>query len=95
MGIFSKFGAVEVSGKNFYRLLQAGEAGGVIHNKRSIDDDSTNEVRALTLQVTSDSYCNLGPSACSQWPSCEAVLLYPGGAREVYKNKGEDYRLFW
>jgi len=25
MGIFSKFGAVEVSGKNFYRLLQAGE----------------------------------------------------------------------
>jgi len=28
MEIFSKFGAVEVSGKNFYRLLQAGEAGG-------------------------------------------------------------------
>jgi len=25
----------------------------------------------------------------------EAVLLYPGGAREAYKNKGEEYKLFW
>lgn len=25
----------------------------------------------------------------------EAVLLFPGGAREVNKRKGEEYRLFW
>ncbi|KAK9838483.1 hypothetical protein WJX81_002279 [Elliptochloris bilobata] len=25
----------------------------------------------------------------------EAVLLFPGGVREAYKGKGEDYRLFW
>ncbi|CAD7704397.1 unnamed protein product [Ostreobium quekettii] len=25
----------------------------------------------------------------------EAVLLYPGGVREAYKNKNEDYQLFW
>ncbi|KAM3567635.1 hypothetical protein VYU27_010224, partial [Nannochloropsis oceanica] len=25
----------------------------------------------------------------------EAVLLFPGGARETYHRKGEDYRLFW
>ena len=25
----------------------------------------------------------------------EAVLLFPGGVREAYKRKGEDYKLFW
>ena len=25
----------------------------------------------------------------------EAVLLFPGGARGVFKRKGEDYQLFW
>ncbi|CAL8462015.1 g1546 [Coccomyxa elongata] len=25
----------------------------------------------------------------------EAVLLFPGGVREAYKGKGEEYRLFW
>jgi len=25
----------------------------------------------------------------------ECVLLFPGGAREVFKRKGEEYRLFW
>jgi len=25
----------------------------------------------------------------------ECVLLFPGGAREVFKRKGEQYRLFW
>lgn len=25
----------------------------------------------------------------------ESVLVYPGGAREVYKRKGEKYKLFW
>jgi len=27
--------------------------------------------------------------------SNETVLLFPGGAREVFKRKGEEYRLFW
>jgi len=27
--------------------------------------------------------------------SGEAVLLFPGGAREVFKRKGEEYTLFW
>eukprot|EP00890_Picochlorum_soloecismus_P004874 jgi/Picsp_1/5388/NSC_02748-R1_protein len=25
----------------------------------------------------------------------EAILLYPGGAREAYRKKGEEYKLFW
>ena len=25
----------------------------------------------------------------------ESVLLFPGGGREVFKRKGEDYQLFW
>ena len=27
--------------------------------------------------------------------SNETVLLFPGGAREVFKRKGGEYRLFW
>jgi len=47
--LFSRFGAVRVSGKGLHSLLAGGEA----------------------------------------------VLLYPGGVREAYRRKGEDYRLFW
>lgn len=43
------YGAVTVSGKNIFSLLQQGEA----------------------------------------------VLLYPGGVREAYKGRGEQYQLFW
>ena len=25
----------------------------------------------------------------------ESVLLFPGGVREAYKRKGEEYRTFW
>lgn len=25
----------------------------------------------------------------------EAVLLFPGGVREAYKRRGEEYQLFW
>ena len=45
----SEFGAVPVSGRNFIRLLQNGEA----------------------------------------------VLLFPGGVREAYRRRGEEYQLFW
>ena len=46
---FTSFGAVPVSGANFYRLLAANET----------------------------------------------VLLFPGGVREAFKRKDEEYRLFW
>eukprot|EP00887_Chlorella_sp_A99_P005096 scaffold25.g5096.t1 len=45
----TEFGAVPVSGKNFFQLMRNGEA----------------------------------------------VLLFPGGVREAYKRRGEEYRLFW
>jgi hypothetical protein len=48
-GILSSYGAVPVSGRNMYRLMEAGEV----------------------------------------------VLLYPGGVREAYKRKGEEYKLIW
>ena len=46
---FTTFGAVPVTGRNFYKLLAAGEC----------------------------------------------VLLFPGGVREAFKRKNEDYKLFW
>ena len=49
MGMFTTFGAVPVSGINFYKLLDAGET----------------------------------------------VLLFPGGVREAFKRKNEEYKLFW
>ena len=49
VGMFTTFGAVPVSGMNFYRLLDAGET----------------------------------------------VLLFPGGVREAFKRKNEEYKLFW
>ena len=49
LSAFTTFGAVPVSGKNFYNLLAAGEV----------------------------------------------VLLFPGGVREAFKRKNEDYKLFW
>ena len=45
----TEWGAVPVSGRNFFKLMAQGEA----------------------------------------------VLLFPGGAREAYKRRGEDYALFW
>ena len=45
----TEWGAVPVSGRNFFKLMSQGEA----------------------------------------------VLLFPGGAREAYKRRGEDYALFW
>ncbi|KAL7526569.1 hypothetical protein ACHAXR_006268 [Thalassiosira sp. AJA248-18] len=48
-GDFQMFGAVQVSPKNFYRLMASGQTG----------------------------------------------LLFPGGVREVFHGKGEDYELFW
>lgn len=45
----TEWGAVPVSGRNFFKLMQQGEA----------------------------------------------VLLFPGGAREAYKRRGEQYELFW
>jgi len=48
-GDFQTFGAVMVTPKNFYRLMQTGQAG----------------------------------------------LLFPGGVREVFHGKGEEYALFW
>ena len=48
-GFFTRFGAVEVTGKNFYKLLKNGET----------------------------------------------VLLFPGGVREAYKRKHEEYQLNW
>ena len=47
--MFTTFGAVPVSGMNFYRLLDAGET----------------------------------------------VLLFPGGVREAFKRRNEEYKLFW
>lgn len=47
--VFSQFGAVQVSGRNLHRLLEAEEA----------------------------------------------VLLFPGGVREAFKGRGEEYKLFW
>ena len=49
VGMFTTFGAVPVSGMNFYKLLDAGET----------------------------------------------VLLFPGGVREAFKRKNEEYKLFW
>ena len=49
VGMFTTFGAVPVSGMNFYRLLDAGET----------------------------------------------VLLFPGGVREAFKRRNEEYKLFW
>ena len=49
LNTFTTFGAVPVTGKNFYKLLAAGEV----------------------------------------------VLLFPGGVREAFKRKNEEYRLFW
>jgi len=48
-GMFSNFGAVPVSARNLYRLMQSGEV----------------------------------------------ALIYPGGVREAFKKRGEDYQLFW
>lgn len=48
-GSFATFGAVPVSGFNFFRLMKKGEA----------------------------------------------VLLFPGGVREAFKRKNEEYKLFW
>ena len=48
-GDFQTFGAVMVTPKNFYRLMQSGQTG----------------------------------------------LLFPGGVREVFHGKGEEYELFW
>lgn len=47
--LFTKFGAVEVTARNYVRLLQEGEN----------------------------------------------ILLFPGGVREAFHCKGEDYQLFW
>ena len=49
MNNFETFGAVMVTPRNFYRLMETGQAG----------------------------------------------LLFPGGVREVWHGKGEEYRLFW
>ena len=49
VSLFTRFGAVQVSGRSLHTLLAGGEA----------------------------------------------VLLFPGGVREAYRRKGEDYRLFW
>jgi 1-acyl-sn-glycerol-3-phosphate acyltransferase len=36
------------------------------------------------------------PEACARLPQAsEAILVFPGGAREVSKRKGEKYRLVW
>ena len=37
----------------------------------------------------------LRPEAVGAKPNGAAMLLFPGGAREVFKRKGEEYQLFW